>query len=75
MRVTRFINYTTRQGDTFDALALSVYNEEKMASSIIAYNPDYADVIIFDADIQLRIPIFDSVETPATLPPWRQSSE
>lgn len=46
-----------------------------MASSIIAYNPDYADVIIFDADIQLRIPIFDSVETPATLPPWRQSTE
>lgn len=75
MRVTRFINYTTRQGDTFDALALSVYNEEKMASYIIAYNPDHADVITFDADVPLRIPIFDSVETPDTLPPWRQSTE
>ncbi len=74
MRVTQFINYTTRQGDTFDALALSVYNNEKLAHHIIAYNPDHADVIIFDADVKLRIPIFDSVETPDTLPPWRRGS-
>lgn len=74
MRVTRFINYITRQGDSFDSLALSVYNEEKMASNIIEYNPDHADVIIFEADVPLRIPIFDSVETPDTLPPWRRGS-
>ena len=60
MTVSRYIDYTTRLGDTFDELALQVYNNEKMASEIITANPDYADVIIFDEEA-----------TPETLAPWR----
>lgn len=71
-RIVAFINYTTKEGDTFDALALSVYNDEKEAHKIIEANPDYADVIIFDANIPLRIPILDNTEPPETLPPWRR---
>ncbi len=71
-RIVAFINYTTKESDTFDALSLSVYNDEKQAHHIIAANPDYADVIIFEAGVNLRIPIFDDVEPPETLPPWRR---
>lgn len=71
MTVSRYIDYTTRLGDTFDELALQVYNNEKMASEIIAANPDYADVIIFDEEVTLRIPVFDETVTPETLAPWR----
>lgn len=71
-RIIRFINYTTRKGDTFDALALSIYNDEKRAHQIIAANPGYADVIIFEANEPIRIPIFDGSEAPETLPPWRR---
>lgn len=74
-RIVSFINYTTRAGDTFDSLALTMYNEEKLAHYIIESNPDHADVIIFDANIQLRLPVMDSVETPETFPPWRQDEE
>ncbi len=70
-RVTGYLKYTTRAGDTFDALALTMYNDERLADRIIRYNPDYADVIIFDAGVQLRLPIVESDTTPATLPPWR----
>ncbi|MGI5900474.1 MAG: tail protein X [Christensenellales bacterium] len=64
--------YLTRQGDMFDAIALYFYSEERMASYIIAANPDHCDVIIFDAGVKLSIPILEAVETVDTLPPWRR---
>ena len=74
-RVTGYKKYTTREGDTFDALALSMYGEETLAHYIIEFNPDYADVLIFDANVPLRLPIVEDEETPETLPPWRRESE
>ena len=73
-RVTGYLDYKTRSGDTFDSLALTMYNEEKLAKYIIDFNPQYSDVIVFDANVPLRLPIVESVETPETLPPWRSSS-
>jgi len=73
-RVISYLEYRTQAGDTFDSLALTMYNEEKMAKHIIDFNPDYADVIVFDANVPLRLPIVEDVETPATLPPWRSTS-
>ena len=74
-RVTAYKEYTTREGDTFDALALQLYNDERLAHYIIEFNPDYADVVIFDANVALRLPIVEDAETPETLPPWRRDSE
>ena len=74
-RVTAYKEYTTREGDTFDALALQLYNDERLAHYIIEFNPDYADVVIFDANVALRLPIVEGAETPETLPPWRRDSE
>jgi len=71
-RIVGYIDYITQQGDTFDSLALAVYNEEKLASTIIQANPDYCDVIIFDAGVSLQIPIIENIEAPETLPPWRR---
>lgn len=72
MAASASINYTTRQGDTFDELALQVYDSEKKAHLIIEANPDYADVIVFDAGVALQIPLFDETEQPETLAPWRR---
>ena len=63
--------HTTVQGDTFDALALKYYNEEKLASTIIRANPDYCGTLIFDAGVVLSIPDAPEVVMPETLPPWR----
>ena len=67
-KVTGYKEYTTREGDTFDALALEMYGEETLAHYIIEFNPDYANVA-------LRLPIVEYVETPDTLPPWRRDTE
>lgn len=74
-KVTGYKEYTTRESDTFDALALEMYGEETLAHYIIEFNPDYADVLIFDANVALRLPIVEDVETPDTLPPWRRDTE
>lgn len=74
-RVKGYKAYTTREGDTFDALALEMYGEETLAHYIIEFNPNYADVLIFEANVELRLPIVENVETPDTLPPWRRDEE
>ena len=64
--------HITVDGDTFDALALHYFNDEKLASTIIQANPDYCDTLIFDAGISLVIPEYYEVAYPETLPPWRR---
>lgn len=66
--------HITRGGDTFDLLALKYYNDEKLASTIIQENPDYCDVLIFDAGTVLTIPDQAAATPPETLPPWRRST-
>ena len=69
---TNFYKYTTKESDMFDMIALNFYNEEKMATTIIEANPDYADVVVFDADVELIIPIVQDTEGIETKPPWRR---
>ena len=71
-RTVGFIDYTAQGGDTFDSIALVAYNEERMASTIIAANLELCDVLIFEGGESVRIPIVEQVETPGTLPPWRR---
>lgn len=70
--VKGYREYITREGDTYDALALSAYDDERMSSHIIQANPQYMDTLIFNAGIRLRMPVLDKSERPATLPPWRR---
>ncbi len=73
-RVTAYKEYTTKEGDAFDALALEMYGDETLAHYIIEFNPDFSDVLIFEANVALRLPIVADAETPETLPPWRRGA-
>jgi phage tail protein X len=64
--------HITVEGDTFDALALEYYNDERLASTIIQANPDHCSTLIFEAGISLIIPEATAVTYPETLPPWRR---
>ena len=66
--------HTTVQGDTFDALALEYYNDEKLASTIIQANLDHCSTLIFEAGVSLVIPDVSTVTYPETLPPWRRDT-
>lgn len=70
--ISGYITYHTVQGDTFDIISLMQYNAEKYASAIIEANPEHSDVLIFDAGVELQIPVFSNATIPGTLPPWRR---
>lgn len=71
-QIVGYIKYTAKGGDTFDSIALAAYNEERMASTIIAANLDLSDVLIFEGGELVQIPIVETATTPDTLPPWRR---
>lgn len=64
----------TIEGDTWDALALALYDDEQKASLLISANPDYCSTLIFGEGTVLKIPIVEEIETPETLPPWRRKT-
>lgn len=64
--------HITAAGDTFDALALQYYDDEKLASIIIQANLDHCATLIFEAGVSLVIPEMTQVTYPETLPPWRR---
>lgn len=68
----KYLLYNTRQGDTFDKLALDAYLDEKLAHRIRKENYDYRDYLVLPAGAQLRIPVLDESELPESLPPWRR---
>lgn len=63
--------YTTKQGDTFDIIALDLYDDEFKASILMQANPQYVSTITFSAGVSLKYPIIED-ETPETLPPWKR---
>lgn len=66
--------HITVEGDTFDALALTYYNDEKQASVIIQANPEHCGTLIFGAGVELYIPDEAEAAPPETLPPWRRET-
>lgn len=70
--IVGYKSYVTSEGEAFDSIALQEYDEEKMAHYIIKENPDYCDVLTFEAGVVLQIPILETTNIPDTLPPWRR---
>ena len=61
--------YRTKQGQAWDQIAKEVYGKEIHADFLMQNNPQYLNVFVFPAGIELETP-----ELPASrkdLPPWR----
>ena len=67
--------YTTIQGDTWDAIAHRLWNEERLFHHLLHANPAHRHVVFFDAGVELQVPALpEEVLHPATaLPPWRRN--
>lgn len=72
IEITGYSEYVTAENDTFDLIAYRKYGNEFLASLIIQENSRYADTIIFDSGIKLKIPVINVKEVENSLPPWRQ---
>ena len=66
-----YMSYVTKAGDTFDSIAFDVYTEEKLAWIIMQANPLLCDVLIFDAGVEVMIPVIEEDDGDAGVsPPW-----
>jgi len=70
--IVSYQKHIASSGEMFDKLALDYYSDERMAHHIMQANPDLIDTIIFEGGEVLKIPVFDTLESKETLPPWRQ---
>lgn len=62
--------YTTKSGDTWDAVALQVYGSEEYADLLMEANPRQLTVFRFDAGIELETPELPT-EKDGLAPPWK----
>ena len=65
--------YVTTQGETWDMISESAYGTPYRVAELISCNPEYSDVLIFDGNIELSIPIISKVTT-NTLAPWKRGA-
>lgn len=65
--------YTTKSGDTWDAIALRTLGAERYMDLLIEANPAHNYVVRFDDGVVLDVPELPDPARPASLPPWRRA--
>ncbi len=63
--------YTTLSGDIWDNIAYKQLGGERYTSVLMEANPEYLDMVMFPAGVELVLPDITS-PTPETLPPWKR---
>jgi len=67
------IEYVTRSGDTWDAIASRALGDELQMSAMIEANPDHRNTVEFSAGVVLAVPVLPAdTSLPNGLPPWRR---
>lgn len=63
--------YTTKQGDTWDGIALQQMGSEKYMNQLIEANSQNNQWVVFPAGVVLVVPEV-TMATATTLPPWKR---
>lgn len=66
-------SYTTRQGDTWDSIAYSLYGNVNHADALIEANPQFRFIYRFSAGLVLDVPEVEERITADTLPIWKRA--
>jgi len=64
--------YTTRSGDTWDAIAYRALGSDMFLDLMLDANPGFNYVTRFDAGVVLVVPDLPPLTRPTALPPWRR---
>lgn len=62
--------YTTKSGDTWDAIAKAVYGSEYHADFLMEANREHIETFVFSAGVMLNTPALPE-ERDGQLPPWK----
>lgn len=64
--------YTTKSGDMWDSIAYTQLGSEFYANQLINANLKYSNIMVFDANIVLNIPVINIEDSKVNLPPWKR---
>ena len=65
--------YETNQGETWDTISQDFYGSPYHVKELIECNRQYSDVVVFDANVELNIPILEE-KSSVTLAPWKRGA-
>lgn len=66
--------YTATHGETWDYISMLFYGTPYKVAELISCNPQYSDVLIFEENTELSIPILNSNSESDTLAPWKRGA-
>lgn len=66
--------YVASYGETWETISMDFYGTPYKIAELISCNPQYSDVLIFEENTELSIPILESVSSNATLAPWKRGA-
>lgn len=66
--------YTASCGETWESISMDFYGTPYKIAELISCNPKYSDVLVFEENTELNIPILEGVYESDTLAPWKRGS-
>jgi len=60
----------TKQGDTWDMLALELYGSEMLSYVLLRSNPEHMRTIFLPSGLTVNVPQLPPGKTSSPLPPW-----
>lgn len=65
--------YRTQQGDTWDLISKKLTGSTSQTAALLSANQDCSDIFIFDANVLINVPDFESEADTSFYPPWRSA--
>lgn len=66
--------YVASYGETWESISMDFYSTPYKIAELISCNPEYSDVLIFEENTELNIPILEVNTGSDTLAPWKRGA-
>lgn len=66
--------YVASHGETWDSISMDFYGTPYKIAELISCNPQYSDILIFEENTELSIPILEEATDNDTLAPWKRGA-
>ncbi len=66
--------YVASYGETWESISMDFYGTPYKIAELISCNHEYSDVLIFEENTELNIPILENDTGSETLAPWKRGA-
>ena len=66
--------YVASYGETWESISMDFYGTPYKIAELISCNHEHSDVLIFEENTELSIPILEDASKSDTLAPWKRGA-